>query len=186
MLKKHIRSCHQCQRCKNLRKKYGHLALKDIDQNPWDTICVDLIGPFTVTTKHEKELNLHGLTMCDPATGWFEVAEIKDKTFEGTAKRPKRCISDNGNKFPGKEFQELLQSYGVKSVPKIVKNPHADFVEPVHETLGNMLRSYELEDHEFDYQDPWSQILANCALLHRTWCTKCYTSTNCLWKRRAV
>jgi hypothetical protein len=21
----------------------------------------------------------------------------------------------------------------------------------------------ELEDHEFDYQDPWSQILANCA-----------------------
>jgi hypothetical protein len=26
-----------------------------------------------------------------------------------------------------------------------------------------MLRSYELEDHDFDYQDPWSQILANCA-----------------------
>jgi hypothetical protein len=26
-----------------------------------------------------------------------------------------------------------------------------------------MLRSYELEDHDFDYQDPWLQILANCA-----------------------
>jgi transposase InsO family protein len=62
--------------------------------------------------------------MCDPATGWFEVAEIKDKTSEGMAKildqtwfcrypRPKRCISDNGKEFLGKEFQELLQSYGV-------------------------------------------------------------------------
>ncbi len=173
-VEKHIKSCHQCQRCKNPRKKYGHLALKDIDQNPWDTICVDLIGPYTVTTKHEKELNLHALTMCDPATGWFEVAEIKDKTSEGTAKildqtwfcrypRPKRCISDNGNEFLGKEFQELLQSYGVKSVPTTVKNPQANFVERVHQTLGNMLRSYELKDHDFDYQDPWSQILANCA-----------------------
>jgi hypothetical protein len=25
-----------------------------------------------------------------------------------------------------------------------------------------MLRSYELEDHDFDYLDPWLQILANC------------------------
>jgi transposase InsO family protein len=119
-------------------------------------------------------MNLHVLTMCDPATGWFEVAEIKDKTSEGTAKildqiwlcrypRPKRCISDNGNEFLGKEFQEILQSYGVKSVPTTVKNPQANFVEHVHQTLGNMWRSYELEDHDFDYQDPWLQIIAKCA-----------------------
>jgi Integrase zinc binding domain len=104
-VEKHIRSCHQCQRYKNLRRKYGHLSLKDIDQNPWVTICVDLIGPYTITTMHGKEL----------ATGWFEVAEIRKKTSEGTAKildqtwfcrypRPKRCISDNGNEFLGKEF----------------------------------------------------------------------------------
>ena len=85
-VEKHIKSCHQCQRCKNPRKKYGHLSLKDIDQNPWDTICVDLIGPYTITTKHEKELTLHALTICDPATGWFEVTEIRNKTSGGTAK----------------------------------------------------------------------------------------------------
>jgi Integrase zinc binding domain len=33
-VEKHIKSCHQCQRCKNPRKKYGHLSLKDIDQSP--------------------------------------------------------------------------------------------------------------------------------------------------------
>jgi transposase InsO family protein len=132
-----------------------------------------------VTTKYEKELSIQAITMCDPATGWFEVAEIKDKISEGTAKifdqtwfchypNPKRCISDNGNEFLGKEFQELLQSYGVKSVTTTVKNPQANFVERVHQTLGNMLRSYELEGHDFDYQDPWSQILANCTLAIRS------------------
>jgi hypothetical protein len=41
-------------------------------------------------------------------------------------------------------------------------NPQANFAERVHQTLGNVLRSYKLEDRDFDYQDPWSQILANC------------------------
>jgi hypothetical protein len=35
-------------------------------------------------------------------------------------------------------------------------------VEHVHQTLGNMIRTYELENFEFDYNDPWSQILSNC------------------------
>jgi Integrase zinc binding domain len=122
-VEKYIKSCHQCQRCKNPCKKYGHLPFKDIDQNPWDTICVDLIGPYTVTTKHEKELSLQAITICDPATGWFEGAKIKDKTSEGTAKildqtwfccypRPKRCISDNGNEFLGKEFRNSYNPMG--------------------------------------------------------------------------
>jgi hypothetical protein len=41
-----------------------------------------------------------------------------------------------------------------------MKNPKANFVVCVHQTLGNMIR---LENFEFDYNEPWSQILANCA-----------------------
>ena len=36
-------------------------------------------------------------------------------------------------------------------------------MERVHQTLGNMIRTYELEKFEFDYNDPWSQIFSNCA-----------------------
>jgi hypothetical protein len=43
---------------KNSRKKYGHLSKQDITQDPWNTICDDTIGPYSVTTKHDKELNL--------------------------------------------------------------------------------------------------------------------------------
>jgi hypothetical protein len=36
-------------------------------------------------------------------------------------------------------------------------------VERVDQTLDNMIRTYELENFESDYNCPWSQILANCA-----------------------
>jgi hypothetical protein len=44
-----------------------------------------------------------------------------------------------------------------------VKNLQANVVERVHKTLGNMLRTRKLEHHDFNHQDPWSQILAKCA-----------------------
>jgi hypothetical protein len=88
--------------------------------------------------------------MCDPETGWFEIAEIRDKSSEGAAKmlefkcfckypRPKWCIHDNGNEFLGKEFQQLLKSYGIISVAKTVKNPQANFVEHVHQTYAALI-----------------------------------------------
>jgi hypothetical protein len=36
-------------------------------------------------------------------------------------------------------------------------------VERVHQTLGNINSTYELGNFEFVYNNPWSQILANCA-----------------------
>jgi hypothetical protein len=71
---------------KNSREKYGHLALKDMDQNQGNTICVDLIGPYMVQTKYGKEYTLHAFTICDTALGWIEVAEIKNKTPKSFAK----------------------------------------------------------------------------------------------------
>jgi hypothetical protein len=63
----------------------------------------------------------------------------------------------------GKVLQKLLQSYAVESVATNIKNPQSNLVERTYQTLGNMFRSYELEDHDFKYQDLWSPILANCA-----------------------
>lgn len=45
------------------------MPLIDVDQNPWDIIGNDLIGPYAVATKHENELSLCAITMCDPETG---------------------------------------------------------------------------------------------------------------------
>jgi hypothetical protein len=55
--------------CKNPREKYGVLSKQDINQDPWNTLCVDTIGPDFVTTKQDKELNLLAITICNPVTG---------------------------------------------------------------------------------------------------------------------
>ena len=80
-----VKTCHQCQRCKASRKKYGHLPPKEFSDVPWDTLCVDLIGPYTVTTSTGKEITLLAMTMCDPATGWFEIVEVKNRASKTTA-----------------------------------------------------------------------------------------------------
>ena len=56
-------------------KAYGLLPVKTAEIIPWHTLCVDLIGPYTFG-KGKNKLKLHCLTMIDPTTGWFEIAEI--------------------------------------------------------------------------------------------------------------
>jgi hypothetical protein len=53
---------------------------------PWNRVNVGLIGPLSVKTKRKKSFVLNALTMIDPATGWFEIAEIKERTAEHVAK----------------------------------------------------------------------------------------------------
>ena len=72
--------CHTCQLTKKSSKKYGHLPEKKAQSDPWDILCVDLIGPYTIKRKRgKKNLTLWCVTMIDPATGWFEMKEIPNK-----------------------------------------------------------------------------------------------------------
>jgi hypothetical protein len=59
--------------------KYGHLPCKEAEAEPWDRLCVDLIGPYTIKHKAEESLLLWCLTMIDPAKGWLEIKEITNK-----------------------------------------------------------------------------------------------------------
>ena len=52
-----------------------------------------------------------------------EIATLVDIVWFARYPRPLYCIHDNGGKFIGSGFQELLNSYGVKSKPTTVKNP---------------------------------------------------------------
>ena len=142
--------------------------------NMWHTLCVDQIGPYSVTAKNGHLWTLNAMTMVDPATGWFKIVEIPNKKADTAAKlldqtwfcrypHPVECIFDNGNEFNGQEFQEMLESYGIKALPTTVKNPQANFVVHIHQMLGNMLRTKQLEQYTFDAKDPWSYILAKCA-----------------------
>ena len=68
-------------------QKCGHLPEKVAEADPWDVLCIDLIGPHTIERKNKtkKPLTLWALTMIDPATRWFEMREIKTKSADSVA-----------------------------------------------------------------------------------------------------
>ena len=45
------KKCPTCQRSKTTNQKYGKLTPKQAETNPWDTLCVDLIGPYKIPRK---------------------------------------------------------------------------------------------------------------------------------------
>lgn len=120
----------------------------------------------------EVEIQLQAMTFVDPATGWFEIAEVplQDKTsarisnlFNDTwlarYPRPREVIFDNGSEFK-KDFVPLLKDFQIKPRLTTVKNPQANApVERIHQVVGNMLRSKDLANHVCDAIDPWTSIL---------------------------
>jgi hypothetical protein len=174
--------CRQCATClynkpKNL--KYGKIPAKMAPEHiPWHTLCIDLIGPYKVgkpkvvknkITKirrgkkvvEEEEatkppFTLWCLTMIDPATGWFEIAEIPSKradyvsnvleqTWFNRYPWPTEVVLDRGREFMAEVKDMLRDDYGVVRKPITTRNPQANsIVERAHKTLDYLLKSQEM------------------------------------------
>ena len=85
--------------------------------------------------------------------------------------RPLRCIHDNGGKFLGAAFQQVLAVNGIKDVPTTVKNPQSNAIcERMHQTAGNILRTLELTQPPQTL--PEAQMLVDSTLatmMHAAW-----------------
>ena len=73
---KFVKICDPCQTGKLAKRKYGHLQPKIATVNPWNQVCVDLIGPYTMKAKEKTVMDFMCLTIMDPATSWFEIVEL--------------------------------------------------------------------------------------------------------------
>ncbi len=70
------RSCKTCQTIKRRKLKYRHLLSKTLISNPWECLCVGLIGPYTLKGKDNLQIDFMALTMIDPASRWFKTVEL--------------------------------------------------------------------------------------------------------------
>ena len=61
-----VSKCPICQINKRNKKKYGHLPEKEAEAVPWEKLCVDLIGPYTIKRQRKPSLTLWCITMIDP------------------------------------------------------------------------------------------------------------------------
>ena len=174
MVRQHVKQCRSCQVNKRRKVQYGHVPSKRVITTPWEALCVDLIGPYTLKGKDGTIIDFMCLTMIDPATSWFEIVElpvvlkedkdgkkvIETETFDKTSAqisrlvnkswfsrypRCRQCIYDNGSEFK-LHFQSLCKTYGIKRKPTTIKNPQANAIlERVHGVITNMLRTAELD-----------------------------------------
>ena len=170
----YVHSCPTCQKNKRKHKKYGLLPPKEAEAIPWDKMCIHLIGPYKIRRKgKKKDLVCRCVTMIDPATGWFEIHQYDDKrsiTVANIAEQewfarypwPTQVTFDRGSEFIGKDFQHMIkQDYGAKAKPITVRNPQANaIVKRIHQVIGNIIRTFELEDNYLDEEDPWKGILS--------------------------
>ena len=171
LVRRHTKYCQSCQLNKRRSLKYGKLPEKRVISSPWEALCVDLIGPYTLKGKDGTVIDFMCLTMIDPATSWFEMVELplkeiekengqKEETFDKTSKqvarlvytswfsrypRPRFVIYDNGSEFK-LHFQDLCESYGLTQKPTTIKNPQSNAIlERVHDVIMSMLRTAELD-----------------------------------------
>jgi len=178
---KYVQACPTCQKNKRQVKKYGWLPPKEAEAIPWDKMCIDLIGPYKIRRKGKKDLICKCVTMIDPATGWFEIHQYDDKqsiTVANIAEQewfsrypwPTQVTYDRGSEFIGKDFQKMIKNdYGIKGKPITVRNPQANaIVERVHQVIGNIIRTFELETNYLDEDDPWKGILSATAFAVRS------------------
>ena len=79
--------------------------------------------------------------------------------------RPSWFIYDNGEELTRCDFQELLNSYAIRLVPTIVKNPQANaFTERVHLTIDDMLcNEYFILDPSNSRRDEVDNVLQRLA-----------------------
>ena len=77
------------------------------------------------------------------------VANIVETQWLSRYPWPTQVTLDRGSEFIGQDFKDMIKNdYGIKRKPITVRNPQANAIwERVHQVLGNMVRTFELEDH---------------------------------------
>ena len=130
--------CAACHKFKLAGKEYGLLPQRELQEQLFQECAVDIIGPWPVI---------------DPVANLTELARIDNKESEHMARNfaqtwlsrypwPECCIHDNGGKFTGSKFHELLEHSNIKDVPTTSRNPTANAVcKRMHQTVGNVLRT---------------------------------------------
>jgi hypothetical protein len=76
LIQSNVKKCKSCQINKQRKLKYGKLPSKLVISTPWEALCVDLIGPYTLKGKDGTQIDFMCLKMIDPASSWLKIVEL--------------------------------------------------------------------------------------------------------------
>ena len=111
--------------------------------------------------------------MIDPVKGWIEIGSVPSARADLVANQlelawltyyplPNKIIVDRGNEFLA-EFREMITNdYSITVKPITSRNPQTNAIlERVHQTIGNILRAFKLQNMVLDDKNPWDSLLAS-------------------------
>ena len=103
-IRSHVKNCCTCHVKKTRHKHtYGKLPTQLVITNPWETLCVDLIRPYTLKGKDGTDIDFMCLTIIDPASSCFEIVELPvttDAVIPMDTKGQKGTKTHNNTKLP--------------------------------------------------------------------------------------
>jgi transposase InsO family protein len=147
-----VSTCVTCQQNKRRNRKFGLLPEKVAEAQPWNRMCIDLIGPYIICRKGQEDLTCKCVTMIDPVTGWLEIHQYGDKraiTVANIAEEewfsqypwPTQVTFDRGTEFIGQEFQKMLDDFGVKKKP--IQNATCKLMQKLNMSTKLLETSFE-------------------------------------------
>ena len=89
------------------------------------------------------------------------VANIVETTWLSRYPWPQEIVFDRGSEFMKVFAYMVKDDYSIKKRPITTRNPQANaIIERIHQTLGNIIRTFELHQDQEVTQDSWEGILS--------------------------
>ena len=153
-----------------------------------------------MTTKSGRSVYLQAVTMIDPSTVWIEIRTVPSALSDLVANQvelswltryplPNKVIVDRGNEYLAEFREMIINDYGITVKPITSRNPQANAIlERVHQTIGNILRTFKVQNMVLDDKNPWDGILASTmfALRATVHTTTQYTPTQLIFGRDSI
>lgn len=175
-VKRYIGECNICKTTKlptmSLKPPMGQMVETE---RPFQRLYLDLIGPFPRSRKGNIGIlivldHFTKFTFLKPLRKFISnpiVTYLRDEVFNCYGV-PEVIVTDNGTQFRSKEFELLLNNFGIKHQLTAVYSPQSNASERVNRSINAALRSYVRDD-----QKSWDVYLnsVNCALrnsVHQT------------------
>ena len=164
-IKSFVKTCHPCQIAKQAETVNPGIGKFEVPDTRFSVIHLDIVGPLPTSHDGYKYM----LTCLDRTSRWFEAYPLKqDSAAEVAAAFMQwvarfgvcdRAISDNGNAFVARLFQDVMKSFNIE----VTFTPayHAatnGAIERQHQTMKNALKA-ALVDMGDKHREQWTRAL---------------------------
>lgn len=162
-VKNYVNQCILCKECKSTnRRLMPEIGNEVVTDGPFQKIYIDFLGKYP----RSKKGNAYIFLVVDHLTKFVFLKAMKEATSANVISFlneqvfhnfgvPEIIHSDNGKQFISKDFQNMIENYGINHIRTPVYSPQSNAAERVNQSIITAIRTYLKNDHrEWDLNLP--------------------------------